>query len=171
MRAVLLGNRGCVERAGAFGIALQFGGKLEHADWRAFAARAKIGFAYVEADGVRPFGRKRGECRYCVADAASQVSEMRDHQCVAGFDAADGSLEGRARRCVYGMAAVIDQHATHVDQEAGRVDLEQVGVAPVLIAGGIDVHDEGHEARSDNALHGPPAAPQRRYRRPRLGPC
>jgi aminopeptidase C len=50
------------------------------------------------------------------------------------------------------MAAVIDQHRTHVNQKAGRVDFEQVVVTNVRVTAGIDVHDEGHEARSDSAF-------------------
>jgi hypothetical protein len=105
------------------------------------------------------------------APLAAQVTEARDHQCVAGLDATDGTLERDARRGVHGMAAVIHQHEAHVDQEAGRVDLEQVVIACVQIAGGIDVHDEGHEARSDNALDGRPRAPQRCSWLLRLGAC
>ncbi len=54
MRAVLLGNGGRVECAGAFGIVLPVLRQAEYADRRACAARTKIALARVEANDVRP---------------------------------------------------------------------------------------------------------------------
>jgi hypothetical protein len=76
-----------------------------------------------------------------VADAAAEISQAGNHEGIARLDTADDLLQRRTRRGRDGIAAVIDEHGSHIDEKARCVDLDQVTFPNVLMAAGVYIDE------------------------------